>query len=262
MKKKLLYLAGGLLLAASSFGLAANLQLSDFSEPVGLLEVDDGALLVAEWGGNRLTRVDPSGKRQTVLGGIASPAGMVKDNAGNIYIAGYGDGQIYIWNGKGEPQVLARGFQQPTGLLWSGANSLLVANRGAGTVEEVDGTGKRRVVSRGHNLPVGIARTESGDMYVSCYGGTLDRVSADGVIHKIDRGIQRPGVGIVAGEGNRVYVVDNGAGAVLEAGPDGAIRTLAKGLSSPVGLARTSGKGIIVSTWGDGKIRLLEAPNE
>ena len=157
---------------------------------------------------------------------------------------------------------MASGFRQPTGLLWSKDNTLLVANRGAGTVEEIDKSGNIRIISRGHSLPVGIGLTEGGDMYVSCYGGTLDRVSRNGVVQKIKNGLSTPGVGILASGNNTVYVVDNAAGKVIEAGPNGAIRTLAENFSSPVGLAKTSNNEIIVATWGDGKIQRVEMKNE
>lgn len=263
MKKEILGLVTGVcLLAAATSGFAANLPLGGFAAPVGLLALADGALLVAEWGGDRVTRVEESGRRQTVINGIKSPAGLAMDNEGNLYIAGYGDGNIHVWDGAGATKILAGNFRQPTGLFWSKNNTLLVANRGAGTVEEIDKTGDRRVISRGHSLPVGIAVTESGDMYVSCYGGSLDRVSKNGAIQKIESGLNTPGVGILPCGKDTVYVVDNAAGKVVEAGPDGVIRTLAENLSGPVGLAKTSDKGIIVATWGDGKVQLVEMDNE
>lgn len=245
------------LFASAGPGLAAALPLAGFSAPVGVLEMPDGALLVAEWGGNRISRVDNSGKNP-VLNNISAPAGMASDNDGNIYIAGYSDGNVYVWNGEDEAKILAKGFSQPTGLLWSRDNTLLVANRGAGTIEEIDGNGARRVISRGHVLPVGIAETASGDMYVSCYGGTLDRVSKNGAIQKISNGLNRPGVGILPAGRDTVYIVDNAAGKIVEAGANGVIRTLAANLSEPVGLAKSARGDLIVATWGDGKIQLVE----
>ncbi len=258
MKKNFLcFVASALLAGAATVGFAANLPIDGFSAPVGIVELGNGALLVAEWGANRITKVEGA-QKQPVIRGISSPAGLAMDAKGNLYIAGYGDGNIYLWPGAGEPKVLASGFSQPTGVLWSKNNTLLVANRGAGTVEEIDKSGNRRIISRGHSLPVGIALTESGNMYVSCYGGTLDRVSGDGEIRKIKTGLRTPGVGILASGHDTVFLVDNAAGKVVEAGPNGVIRTLAENLSGPVGLSRTKDNKIIVATWGDGKLQAVE----
>lgn len=253
-------IAAAFFLAAATAGFAADLPMGAFSAPVGMLELADGSLLVAEWGADRVSKVDDSGKR-SAISGISAPAGLAMDDHGNIYIAGYGDGNVYVWKGSGEPEVIARGFRQPTGLLWN-RGSLLVANRGAGTIEEIGEGGGKRIVSSGHSLPVGIAISGDGGMYVSCYGGTVDRVDKDGSIRKIGKGFGTPGVGILPWGADTVLVVDNSAGKVVEAGVNGVVKTLAENLPSPVGLVRTSGNGIVVSTWGDGKIRSLRMKNE
>lgn len=255
------FVAGACFLAVTTVGFAANLPMEGFAAPVGMLELADGSLLVSEWSGNRITKVDGT-HRTPVIKGIDSPAGMAMDNEGNIYIAGYGDGNIYVWKGFGEPKVLANGFRQPTGLLWSNGNTLLVANRGAGTIEEIDKRGNKRIVSQGHVLPVGVALTESGNMYVSCYGGTVDRVSKNGKIQKIRNGFDTPGVGILAGGRDTVFVVDNAAGRIVEAGQNGVTRIVAENLSAPVGLAKMANNEIIVATWGDGKVQAVEMINE
>ena len=96
MKKNFLsFVAGICLIGAATVSLGANLPMDGFSAPVEILELGDGALLVAEWNGNKITKVEGSLK-QPVINGISSPAGLAMDNEGNIYIAGYGDGNVYV----------------------------------------------------------------------------------------------------------------------------------------------------------------------
>lgn len=250
------------ILAASGQGSAADLADESFSAPTGILVRDDGSILVSEWGAGRVAGIDSNGKRQSVIEGISAPAGIVEDSQGRIYVAGYGNGNIYLWRGEGKPRILATGFSQPTGLLVTSEGNLLVANRGADTVEEIDQSGKRRTISSGHRLPAGLARTSTGALYVSCYGGSVDRVAPDGSVTRITKGLQTPGVGIMPAGPDSVLVVDNGAGEIVEVGPEGKIRSICGNLASPVALARDRQGRILVGTWGDGKIRIVEDGNE
>ena len=252
-------LAARAALAASAGG---EVVASGLSAPVGMAHDGHGRLWVAEWGADRIVLLDGRGRRSEVVGGISQPAGLAVDAYGTLWIAGYGDGRIYTWTPEQGLRVAGEGFSAPTGLFWSAETGLLAANRNAGEVVRIRQDGTREVVSRGHRLPVGVTRLADGSLAVSCYGGSVDRVSPDGAIQSIparDVGLVGPGVGILT-DGGRLFVVDNGGGTVarLEAGK--MADTLASGLMSPVGLTRAPDGRLLVASWGDGTVRSLAAP--
>lgn len=233
---------------------------SGLAAPVGLAHDAQGRLWVAEWGADRIVRLDKQGRRAEVVEGISQPAGLAFDDKGTLWAAGYGDGRIYAWSPETGLRVAAAGLAAPTGLFWSAETGLLAANRNAGEVVRIGPDGRREVLSRGHSFPVGVARLADGTLAVSCYGGSVDYVSPDGERRSLparSAGLVRPGVGILAAGEDRLLVVDNGAGAVGRLDAQGRARSLASGLSSPVGLARAPDGRILVATWGDGTVRAL-----
>lgn len=97
---------------------------------------------------------------------------------------------------------------------------------------------------------MGIAQTTNGTIYVSCYGGSVDRISPDGKPVTVSTGLNTPGVGIIADSDN-VLVVDYGGTTVARVTLDGKATPVANGLRSPVSLARMPDGRILVGTWSD-----------
>ncbi|MDE5879873.1 MAG: hypothetical protein K2G99_07655, partial [Desulfovibrio sp.] len=197
--------AGGEVLAT---GLAA---------PTGMAQDAQGRLWVAEWGADRIVRLDEAGRRAEVIGGVSRPAGLAFDEAGTLWAAGYGDGRIYAWTPEQGLRAVATGLSAPTGLFWSAETGLLAANRDAGEVVRIKPDGTREVVSSGHRLPVGLAHLADGTLAVSCYGGSVDFVQPGGgrrSLKAAEAGLVRPGVGILVAAPEGLLVVDNGAGTV------------------------------------------------
>lgn len=237
-----------------------DLVIGDLRAPTGFAFAGDGALYVSEWGANRVSRIQ-DGKKSTALEGIPSPAGLAFDRKGNLYVAGYGDGNIYSWNGKDKPRILASGFVSPCGLFFEENGALLVANRNAGEIARVFPNGKKEIVSAGHNTPVGIARTADGDLFVSCYGGSVDLLSPEGERRSFSSGLVTPGVGIIPADAQSVFVVDYGTGKIAKVDSSGKVEEIASGLRSPVALARTPDGNLLAGCWNDGSARkiILEA---
>ncbi|MDE7371924.1 MAG: hypothetical protein K2N07_09355 [Desulfovibrio sp.] len=228
------------------------------SAPVGMAHDAQGRLWVAEWGADRIVRLDERGRRAEVIAGIAQPAGLAFDADGTLWAAGYGDGRIYAWTPEQGLRVVAAGLSAPTGLFWSAETGLLAANRNAGELVRIQPDGTREVVSSGHRLPVGVTRLADGSLAVSCYGGSVDMVAPDGAVRSLPAaaaGLVRPGVGILAAGPDSVLVADNGADAVARLEREGRAAVLASGLASPVGLARAPDGRLLVATWGDGTVR-------
>lgn len=235
----------------------ARTKFNNVNSPTGMVYDKNGSLYVSEWGTGRIISIK-DGKTSMVLDELASPAGLAFDFAGNLYFAGYGDGNIWIWKGSGKPRVLASGFSAPTGILWNEAKKvLLVANRNAGEVVEVDESGNKKVISTGHKTPVGIAQTEDGQLFVSCYGGSVDVIAPNGAISSVSTELGTPGVGIVPAGSNSVYVVDYSRGNIAHVNSSGLLDIMAKGLTSPVGLATMPDGNLLVGCWGDNSLRVI-----
>ena len=243
----------GLMSVANSTAFAAERKavITGIQSPVGMIYDKEGALYVAEWGAGRISRFDSDGRRTTVTDSINSPAGLAFDDKGVLHVASYGDGTIYALDKGTKPRPVASGFSSPTGLLWSRDNALLVANRNAGEVVKVRSDGKKEVLSRNHKTPVGLAQTDDGSIFVSCYGGSVDRIAPDGKVTTVYTGLTTPGVGIIADGPGRVLVVDYGGTTVARVDAQGQASTGAEGLRSPVGLVRMPDGRLLVGTWAD-----------
>jgi hypothetical protein len=84
------------------------------------------------------------------------------------------------------------------------------------------------------------------------FGGALD-------VTLLTDDFETPGVGIVVDRDDRLFVVDYSAGEVKRVSRDGDTTTVARGLSSPVGLVFDPEGQLYTATWGDGAIHAVTA---
>ena len=147
--------------AAGAYAIEPFLQ--GFSAPVGIHAYGDTSLLVSNWSGGTVERVQADGTRLIFLDNIMSPAGIAIDAAGVVYVSSY-SGDIIVGVGPdGKRRTVADGLATPTGIAFARDGRLLIANRSSGEIVAFDTkTGNRTVVARGLSLPVGVVEMPDG----------------------------------------------------------------------------------------------------
>ena len=229
---------------------------AQLNQPIGVAPDGAGNLYIADWGNNRIRKVDSAGVISTVAGGgpvgdggaavaaqLDSPRGVAPDGAGNLYIADSGNHRIRkvdpagvistvagdgmrAYGGDGGAATAAQ-LSAPGGAVPDGSGNLYIADSGNYRIRKVDAAG--------------VITTVAGDG-TSGYGGDGDAATAaqlnfprgvalDGAgnlyiadfsnnrIRKVDSAVV---ISTVAGNGTRGYSGDGGAavGAQLDF-PDG-----------------------------------------
>ena len=254
---------------------------AQFAQPVGVALDAAGNLYIADWGNNRVRKVDAAGNISTVAGTgesgyggdggpviqaqLSRPYGAALDAAGNLYIADWGNNRIRKvdaagnistvagtgesgYSGDGGPAAQAQ-LAQPYGLTADAAGNLYITdsfnNRirkvdAAGVISTVAGSGEPGYGGDGGPAlqaqlagPVGAAMDAAGNLYV-----------ADGNNQRI-RMVDAAGViSTVAGNGESGYGGDGGA-------------ALRAQLAQPRGLAADAAGNLYAADSGNHRIRLL-----
>jgi sugar lactone lactonase YvrE len=179
------------------------------ASPMGLAIDGVGNLYIADYGNNRVRRVDTNGVITTVGGSgvagpgpgrvatkvkISAPEGLAVDGRGNLYLSEFLHARVVKISRDGRLTVVA----------------------GTG-IAGYSGDGRRAVSAQLSN-PAGLAFDSHGDLLIADYGNRVIRkVDAAGVITTIRKSVtarlQDP-VGL-ASRGDDLYVADAGNGRVL-----------------------------------------------
>lgn len=236
--------------------------LQGFSAPVGIHALGDTDLLVSNWGGSTVERVQPDGQRAVFLDNISSPAGIAVDAAGAVFVSSYSGDTVIRIAPDGTRETVADGLATPTGIAFARDGRLLIANRSSGEIVAFDTkTGHRTVVARGLSLPVGVVEMPDGSIVASQYGGRVTRTMSDGKVQELGQSFDRPGVGILADGTDAVLVIDNGTSVVRRVSFDGQSRVVVDGLSgSAVALGRAANGDLLIGTWGGGNVYRVARP--
>ena len=237
---------------------------AQLASPRGVALDGAGNLYIADWGNNRIRKVDSAGVISTVAGGgpvgdggaavaaqLDSPRGVAVDGAGNLYIADFDNHRIRKVDAAGVISTVAgdgtRGFGGDGGpataaQLWSpnsvapdGAGNLYIADGVNNRIRKVDAAGVISTVAAQLANPRGVALDGAGNLYIADFGNhRIRKVDAAGMITT------------VAGDGTE------GSGG--DGGP-----AVAAQLNRPAGVAADGAGNLYIADFGNNRIRKVDS---
>ncbi len=211
-----------------------------------------GNLYVANYDGNTISKVTPSGTVSTfVSSGLSEPVGLAFDASGNLYVANYESGTISKVTPAGTVSTFVSlgAEDRPSALAFDSTGNLYVSNDFINyTISKVTPGGTvSTFVSSGLDEPYGLAFDASGNLYVANAGNhTISKVTSGGTVSTfVSSGLSNPWGLAFDASGN--LDVANLSGTVSKVTPGGIVSTLVSGLSEPVGLAFDSSGALYIS---------------
>src|SRR5438105_718864 len=158
-------------------------MLHDFKAPHDAVMLDDGSILVNEFGSKSVIRASGEhGKdRTTLISGLEGPVGMAGGAKGIVYVTEALGGLVSKIETNGEKTVVAKDLKMPEGIAIAPDGKLVVAEVGAkrlvsidpqsGTVTEIAGNLPIGLPAAPGglptNIPTGVGVGESGTIYFS-----------------------------------------------------------------------------------------------
>ncbi len=257
---------------------------AQFDHPFDVASAPGGDVAIADYGNDRVRQVDGQGIVTTIAGGgtltpvasgsvatasiLAGPAGLAYDAAGNLYLCEFNGARVDRLAPSGTLTVIAG-----TGATGS------IGDEGPALSAELD-------------QPIAVLPDNKGDVYIADFAAQRVRmVDPSGIIHTVagtgvagsagdggpavDADLHGPAALALLPDGT-LLVADSGNSEIRAISPAGTIRTiagtgssgnagdggpaLAAQLADPLGLV-ASGSGVVVSDFGDNRIRELVPTN-
>jgi sugar lactone lactonase YvrE len=142
---------------------ATKEMMHGFKAPHDAIRLDDGSILVNEFGSKSLIRASGEhGKDRTVLvGGLEGPVGLVGGAKGEVYVTEALAGQVCKVESNGEKSVVAKDLKMPEGIARAPDGKLVVAEVGAKRIVEIDPQ-SGSVTEIAGNLPIGLVGAPGG----------------------------------------------------------------------------------------------------
>lgn len=231
----------------------------------GAISIDaDENIRISEWSSERVGIYDKNGKLIRTIEDIGDPSGNCFDDEGNYYVCAYSYGRIYKITPDGKKSVYATGFDVPAGIAWIDS-AIHVCNRDAGELVRIEKNGKKTVLAKGLPQPVSCLKLKEGAFVISCLAGSPHILEADGSISVLIPEITSSGINIIPdGENAFIFcVISDGTVEHVTLGGKPGKRTtkreiLAKGFSTPIGVARLPDGRIIFDAWGQSAAYIIE----
>jgi sugar lactone lactonase YvrE len=193
-----------------------------FQDPEGILEAQDGFLIVAEQVTNRIIQVDPkTGAKKTLRQlvnntGQEGVDGMGLDPAtGDILIPDSPYGRLLRMSRDGSSlQTIATGFVRPTGAAVEPAGTIVVADEFGNAVYRVHKDGSHTLLATIFQ-PDDVVVGSDGSIYINSLGGEIARIDpSTGKLTQLASGLILPhGLWVF---GNRLFIAEAGRNRILE----------------------------------------------
>ena len=230
----------------------------------GALSYDGaGNLYISEWSARRVGIYNARGELADVINGIGDPSGNAFDSEGNFYVSSYSYGCVWKISPDRKKSIYADGFTVPAGLAWIDGR-LHVCNRDAGEVVRIEKNGRKTVLARGLPQPVAVMKLKDGACVISCLAGSPRILESDGTLSVLIPEIKASGINIIPdGENSFLFcVISDGTVERVTLGGTPKKRTvtrtvLARGFSTPIGIARCPDGNVIFDAWGQGAAYII-----
>ena len=223
---------------------------SGFDSAAGMAFDSAGNLYVANFAGDTVSKVTPTGVVSTFATGFNRPSALAFD-AGNLYVANEYAGTVSKVTPAGVVSTFASGLDWPDALAFDAgnlyvANYLNVGNDLGNTVSEVTPAGVVSTFASGFDGPEGLAFDSAGNLYVAnglvnVLSDTVSKVTPAGLVSTFAGGFLGPASLAFDSVGNLYVANEFNSTTVSKVTPAGVVSTFVSGLSGPDALAFHAG---------------------
>ncbi|HEX5228571.1 MAG TPA: IPT/TIG domain-containing protein [Bryobacteraceae bacterium] len=203
---------------------------------------------------------------------LYAPSGIAADSSGNWYIADTLNHRLRMVTPAGVITTIAgtatagsdgdngsaarAELNSPHGVAIDSAGNLYIADSGNNAIREISAAGTITTIAGNLNNPLSLTLDSHGSIYVADAGNNrIAQVTASGTVSTFAK---IPGVLAVAVDpSDKIVAAD--ASQIWSVAQDGTVTSLAKGLSSPAGLAFEPGGTLLIADTGANVIRGLDS---